>query len=105
MHKRKIAPMKLNLDASEVVSQVEMLIGLFKLKTAALESVPEHVVNLFFDCISSLANNIVLEDFSPTVTTKNIDEICIKMKIIRPTHLIATAIRTGDLESLSLLHD
>lgn len=97
--------MKLNLGASEVVSPVEMLIKLFKLKTAALKSVPEHVVNLFFDCISSLGDNVVLEDFSPTVSTKNIDEICIKIKIIGPTHLIATAIRTGDLESLSLLHD
>ena len=99
-----VAPLKIKIDATDAVNQINELIELFKFETRTLESVPEHVVKLFLSSISSLIDNIVLDNFSPTTPTGSTGEICIKVKVVGPTDLIASAIRTGDFQSLVHAH-
>lgn len=82
MSKVKVAPIELEIDATEVINQVEELLGLLELPARSLEGIPEDVVNLLFDNIRPLLNNIVLSDFSTTVGTTDANKICIKVEII-----------------------
>lgn len=104
MGSKIIAPMEIKLDATDAINKINDLIALFKLKTSTLENVPEHIVDLFLRCISSLVNNIVLSDCSTTIPTSDINEIVIKVEIIGSTDLIASAIRTGDFQRLASVH-
>ncbi|HDI3035779.1 hypothetical protein G9G39_22725 [Cronobacter sp. EKM101R] len=100
----KIASIGLTIDATEAVNQISEIIGLLKLPSTAFEGVPEHVFDLFLGNISSLLDNISLGDFSATVSAANANEICFKVKIIGTLEHVATAIRTGNLQSLIFDH-
>lgn len=100
MAETKMAPLLLKVDASEVLAQVSVILKLLELPASAFEGIPEHIVNLFFSYIRSLVDNIVLSDFSTTVSTTDAGEICIKVKIIGPFDHLTTAIRAGDLHGL-----
>ncbi|EGT4370529.1 hypothetical protein AUM47_03210 [Cronobacter malonaticus] len=104
MEEIKIAPIGLTIDATEAVNQISEITGLLKLPPTAFEGVPEHVFDLFLGNVSSLLNNISLSDFSATVSAANVNEICLKVKIVGPLEHVATAIRTGNLQSLIFDH-
>lgn len=55
MSKVKVAPIELEIDATEVINQVEELLGLLELPARSLEGIPEDVVNLLFDNIRPFA--------------------------------------------------
>lgn len=93
MSKVKVAPIELEIDATEVINQVEELLGLLELPAPSLEGIPEDVVNLLFDNIRPLLNNIVLSDFSTTVSTTDAGEICLKVKIIGLVEHLTSAVR------------
>ncbi|HBR1533392.1 TPA: hypothetical protein L9L64_000897 [Klebsiella pneumoniae] len=99
MSKVKVAPIELEIDATEVINQVEELLGLLELPARSLEGIPEDVVNLLFDNIRPLLNNIVLSDFSTTVGTTDANKICIKVEIIGTLEHLASAIRASNFHS------
>lgn len=76
----KIAPISLAIDASEAVSQVELISSLFDLKASSFENVPNHVIDLFLRHTRGLIDNISLRDFSTTISAENVDKICLKVK-------------------------
>lgn len=47
MSKVKVAPIELEIDATEVINQVEELLGLLELPARSLEGIPEDVVTCF----------------------------------------------------------
>ena len=96
MSKVKVAPIELEIDATEVINQVEELLGLLELPARSLEGIPEDVVNLLFDNIRPLLNNIVLSDFSTTVGATDANKICIKVEIIGTLEHLASAIRASN---------
>lgn len=100
MADKKTAPLLLKVDASEVLTQFGELLKLLELPASSFQGIPEHVVDLFFGRVRSLVDNIVLSDFSTTVSTTDAGEICIKVKIIGPFDHLTTAIRAGDLHGL-----
>lgn len=100
----KVAPIELEIDATEVINQVEELLGLLELPARSLEGIPEDVVNLLFDNIRPLLNDIILSDFSTTVGTTDANKISLKVEIIGTLEHLATAIRTGDLHGLLFEH-
>lgn len=99
MSKVKVAPIELEIDATEVINQVEELLGLLELPARSLEGIPEDVVNLLFDNIRPLLNNIVLSDFSTTVGTTDANKICIKVETIGTLEHFASAIRASNFHS------
>lgn len=92
----KVAPITVKLDASEVMNQIEELVELFKFKTSSLESVPEHVVDLFLGGISSLIDSLVLSDTATTISAAHINEVVVEVKVIGAPHLFTAAIRAMD---------
>ncbi|CEL82153.1 regulatory protein [Klebsiella quasipneumoniae] len=96
MSKVKVAPIELEIDATEVINQVEELLGLLEFPARSLEGIPEDVVNLLFDNIRPLLNDIVLSDFSTTVGTTDANKICIKVEIIGTLEHLASAIRASN---------
>lgn len=69
MADKKTAPLLLNVDASEVLIQTGELLKLLELPASFFQGIPEHVVDLFFDRVRGLIDNIVLSDFATTVST------------------------------------
>ena len=69
MSDKKTAPLLLNVDASEVLIQTGELLKLLELPASSFEGIPEHVVELFFDRVRGLIDNIVLSDFATTDST------------------------------------
>ena len=49
MSDKKTAPLLLNVDASEVLTQTGELLKLLELPASSFQGIPEHVVDLFFD--------------------------------------------------------
>lgn len=94
MSDKKTAPLLLNVDASEVLTQFEDLLKLVELPASSFEGIPEHVVDLFFDRVRGLIDNIVLSDFATTVSTTDAGEICLKVKIIGLVEHLTSAVRT-----------
>lgn len=45
---KKTAPLLLNVDASEVLTQFGELLKLLELPASSFQGIPEHVVDLFF---------------------------------------------------------
>ncbi|WP_025903238.1 hypothetical protein [Tatumella sp. UCD-D_suzukii] len=105
MRSEIVAPLKVELDATSAINQLNGLMSLIKLEPSPFESIPEHVLDLFFSCISGLTNNIILDDFATTIVTENINKIVLKVEVIGPTDLITSAIRTGDIQGLSIAHN
>lgn len=99
------APLLLKVDASEMFNQVRDLLILLELPTSSFQGVPEHVIDLAFNRVRSLIDNIAFTDFSTTISASDIDEIILKIKIIGPLEEFATAIRTRNFESLIFLHE
>ena len=93
MADKKTAPLLLNVDASEVLTQTGELLKLLELPASSFEGIPEHVVDLFFDRVRGLIDNIVLSDFSTTVSTTDAGEICLKVKIIGLVERLTSAFR------------
>ena len=83
----KVAPIELEIDATEVINQVEELLGLLELPARSLEGIPEDVINLLFDNIRPLLNDIVFG-------TTDANKICLKVEIIGTLEHLASAIRT-----------
>ncbi|QIX97444.1 hypothetical protein [Cedecea sp. FDAARGOS_727] len=100
MNNKVVAPIQLKIDASEAISQVGNLTKLFELPSSSFEGIPEHIVNLFFSRVRGLIDDIVSGDFSTTISTGDINEICIKVKIVGPLERLATAIRANDFHGL-----
>lgn len=96
MSKVKVAPIELEIDTTEVIDQVEELLGLLELPARSLEGIPEDVVNLLFDNIRPLLNDIVLSDFSTAVGTTDTNKICLKVEIIGTLEHLASAIRASN---------
>lgn len=92
MADKKTAPLLLNVDASEVLIQTGELLKLLELPASSFEGIPEHVVDLFFDRVRGLIDNIVLSDFSTTVSTTDAGEICLKVKIIGLVEHLTSAV-------------
>jgi hypothetical protein len=82
MSKVNLAPIEITIDASEAMKQVGELIKLLKLPARSFQGIPEHVVNLFSNRVRGLINNIVPGNLSTAFSTKDINEICIKVKIV-----------------------
>ena len=99
MADKKTAPLLLNVDASEVLTQTGELLKLLELPASSFEGIPEHVVELFFDRVRGLIDNIVLSDFSTTVGTTDANKICIKVEIIGTLEHLASAIRASNFHS------
>ncbi|MBC3250483.1 hypothetical protein H8I91_09430 [Serratia fonticola] len=91
----------IQIDASEAVSQIEELIKLFQLKCGPLESIPNDVVNLFLDNISSLVNSVVLRDASTAVSATDAVKICFKIEIGGSADALAAAIRAGKMNGIT----
>jgi di/tripeptidase len=100
MTEKKIAPIEIRIDASEAEIQVNEIAKLLEFPASSFEGLPQHIVNLFFSHIRSLIDNIVPGDFSTTISTENINEIAVKVKIVGPLEHLATAIRTNGLHGL-----
>ena len=100
MTEKKIAPIEIRIDAREAESQVNEIANLLEFPASSFEGIPEHVVELFFDRVRGLIDNIVPGDFSTTISTENVNEIAVKVKIVGPFEHLATAIRTNGLHGL-----
>ena len=100
MSKVNLAPIEITIDASEAMKQVGELTKLLKLPARSFQGIPEHGVNLFSNRVRGLINNIVPGNLSTAFSTKDINEICIKVKIVGPLEHLTTAIRTNGLHSL-----
>lgn len=57
MSKVKVAPIELEIDATEVINQVEELLGLLELPARSLEGIPEDVVNLLTTSVPCLTTS------------------------------------------------
>lgn len=93
MSDKKTAPLLLNVDASEVLTQTGELLKLLELPASSFQGIHEHVVDLFFDRVRGLIDNIFLSDFSTTVSTTDAGEICLKVKIIGLVEHLTSAVR------------
>ncbi|HHU4074961.1 TPA: hypothetical protein ACUB60_003363 [Klebsiella variicola] len=96
MSKVKVAPIELEIDATEVINQVEELLGLLELPARSLEGIPEDVVNLLFDNIRPLLNNIV-----PCLTTSSLVISRPQLAQLTPTKFVSKSKSSGRL-SISL---
>jgi hypothetical protein len=76
-----------------VLTQTGELLKLLELPASSFQGIPEHVVELFFDRVRGLIDNIVLSDFSTTVSTTDAGEICLKVKIIGLVEHLTSAVR------------
>lgn len=97
---KKIAPIEIHIDAIEAINQASDLANLIELPACSFEGIPEHIVNLFFSHVRGLIDNILPADFSTTVSTENINEIIIKIKIVGPLEHLTTAIRANGFHGL-----
>jgi|GEM_PF-700393 len=104
MAEMKGAPLLLKVDASELLIQVGDLVKLLELPASSFQGIPEHFIDLVFNRIRSLIDNIAFTDFAATISASNVDEIILKVKIIGPLEEFATAVRTRNFESLIFLH-
>ncbi|EOZ9304648.1 hypothetical protein ACQYD9_004490 [Enterobacter hormaechei] len=93
MSDKKTAPLLFNVDASEVLTQTGELLKLLELPASSFEGIPEHIVELFFNRVRSLIDNIALSDFSTTVSTTDAGEICLKVKIIGLVEHLTSTVR------------
>ncbi|EAA7556111.1 TPA_asm: hypothetical protein G0G79_13000 [Salmonella enterica] len=100
----RIAPILIRIDASEITKQISELITLFESERPFIKGASDEVVDLFFHHIHTLLDDIIFCNCTPTGGTTNPDEICLKVKIVRPFDKLAAAIRAGDLHSLAFCH-
>ncbi len=75
------------------LTQAGELLKLLELPASSFEGIPEHIVELFFNRVRSLIDNIALSDFSTTVSTTDAGEICLKVKIIGLVEHLTSAVR------------
>lgn len=100
MGDKKTASLLLNVDASEVLIQIGELFKLLELPASSFEGIPEHVVDLFFNRVRGLINNVVFSDFSTTVSTTDASEICLKVKIIGLVEHLTSTVRAHGTHGL-----
>ncbi|EAX2706334.1 hypothetical protein R5S71_004659 [Salmonella enterica] len=99
------APLLLRIDASDVTSKIGELVDLFESERPFIKGASDDIVDLFFHHIHPLIDDITLCNYLPTDGTTNPDEICLKVKIVRPFDHFAAAIRAGDLHSLAFSYN
>lgn len=100
MSERNMAPLTLSVDASEVLIQVGIILKLLELPSSSFEGIPEHVVELFFNRVRGLIDNVVFSDFSTTISATDTGEIRLKVKIIGLIEHLATTVRTSGTHGL-----
>ncbi|HCM9487036.1 TPA: hypothetical protein N5O15_000242 [Enterobacter hormaechei subsp. xiangfangensis] len=100
MADKKTAPLQLNVDACEVLIQIGELLRLLELPASSFEGISEHVVELFFNRVRSLIDNVIFSDFSATVSTTDAGEICIKVKIIGLVEHLTSTVRAHGTHGL-----
>lgn len=89
MSKVKVAPIELEIDATEVINQVEELLGLLELPARSLEGIPEDVVNL------------LLTTSVPCLTTSSLVISRPQLAQLTPTKFVSKSKSSGRL-SISL---
>lgn len=104
MAESKVASINMKLDATEVVEQIKTILTLFELPPTAFEGIPQKSVDLFFNDVRSLIDSIGFCDFSTAISTTDTNEVCLKVKIVGHLEHLATAIGTGNLQSLIFKH-
>lgn len=100
MADKKMASLLLNVDASEVLVQTRELLKLLELPASSFEGISEHVVELFFNRVRGLIDNIVFSDFATTVSTTDTGEVCLKVKIIGLIEHLTSTVRAHGTHGL-----
>lgn len=81
----------ITIDASEAVKTIEDL-----LKLETFEAGADQVIDLLLSRSSSLFDYVVFADRPTAVTATDINEIIIKVKIVRTADQLAAAIRASN---------